>query len=118
MNLTKEQHDILLERIKEEINLYFCGIVMKNDTTYNKIDIINRLRAIEGIVVIKVRQSDYLRNRGTEQVEYTLLETKLISGKDNPDNTLAKIKNLATTGDSKIPGLLQFYPLKKTLKKL
>lgn len=118
MNLTEEQYNFLFEKIKEEIHLYFCGIVIKNDTDYNKVDIINRLRAIEGIVVIKVRQSDYLRNRGNEQIEYTLLETKFISGKDNPDNTLAKIKSLAMAGDSKIQGLLQFYPLKKTLKKL
>jgi hypothetical protein len=96
--------DILLEAV----NLNKIDILIKTATDANKVEVYNQIRALTGVVVVTVEQSEFLDSKATEQFEYSLLHMKYIVTSD-PKKDIDKIKvdALVTT---RIPGLLQFIP--------
>ena len=104
--------DILLE----SISLDRIDILIKTATNINKVEIYNQLRALAGVVVITLEQSEFLDSKATDRFEYSLLHIKYIVTSD-PKTDIDKIKKdaLVTT---RIPGLLQFIPRYKTVANL
>jgi hypothetical protein len=97
----------------EGINVYSIEALIKTIAGENKVEIYNQVRAVSGIVVVNVIQSDFLDNKSTSQYEYSLLKMKYIV-KDTPENDINIIKSLAV---KTIPGLVSFVPRLNTLEK-
>jgi hypothetical protein len=100
--------DILLEAV----SLDKIDILIKTSTDINKVEVYNQIRALAGVVVVTVEQSEFLDSKATDKFEYSLLHMKYIVTAD-PKTDIDKIKvdALVTT---RIPGLLQFIPRYKT----
>lgn len=100
--------DILLEAV----SLDKIDILIKTSTDINKVEVYNQIRALTGVVVVTVEQSEFLDSKATDRFEYSLLHMKYIVTAD-PKTDIDKIKvdALVTT---RIPGLLQFIPRYKT----
>ena len=96
--------DILLEAV----NLNKIDILIKTAADANKVEVYNQIRALTGVVVVTVEQSEFLDSKATDIFEYSLLHMKYIVTSD-PKADIDKIKTdaLVTT---RIPGLLQFIP--------
>ena len=100
--------DILLEAI----SLDKIDVLIKTDTGINKVEVYNQIRALTGVVVVTIEQSEFLDSKATDRFEYSLLHMKYIVTADSKTD-IDKIKKdaLITT---RIPGLLQFIPRYKT----
>ena len=59
-------YNILLE----SITLDKIDILIKSSTEVNKIEIYNQIRAIEGVVVVTIEQSEFLDSKATDKFEY------------------------------------------------
>jgi hypothetical protein len=96
--------DILLEAV----NLNKIDILIKTSADANKVEVYNQIRALTGVVVVTVEQSEFLDSKATDKFEYSLLHMKYIVTSD-PKKDIDKIKTdaLVTT---RISGLLQFIP--------
>jgi hypothetical protein len=96
----------------EAVSLDKIDILIKTSTDTNKVEIYNQIRALTGVVVVTVEQSEFLDSKATDKFEYSLLHMKYIVTSD-PKTDIDKIKvdALVTT---RIPGLLQFIPRYKT----
>ena len=81
----------------------------------NKIEVYNRIRALQGVVVVTVEQNQFLRSKSDEKTEYSLLHLKYIVSKD-PVEAINSIK-MDALSTSRVPGLLQFIPRIKTIQK-
>jgi hypothetical protein len=104
--------DILLEAI----SLDKIDVLIKTATDINKIEIYNQIRALTGVVVVTVEQSEFLDSKATDKFEYSLLHMKYIVTSDSKtDIDKIKVDALSTT---RIPGLLQFIPRYKTAQNL
>jgi ribosomal protein S10 len=97
----------------EGIDVYSIEALIKTIAGENKVEIYNQVRAVSGIVVVTIIQSDFLDNKSTNQYEYSLLKMKYIV-KDTPENDINTIKSLAV---KTIPGLVSFVPRLNTLEK-
>ena len=104
--------DILLEAVA----LDRIDVLIKTSTDINKVEVYNRLRAIEGVVVITVEQNEFLDSKATDKFEYSLLHMKYIVTSD-PKTDIDKIKKNAMV-TTRIPGLLQFIPRYKTAQNI
>lgn len=102
--------------ILEAISLDKIDVLIKTSTDFNKVEIYNRLRAIEGVVVITVEQNEFLDSKATDKFEYSLLHIKYIVSSDSKTD-INKIKQEALI-TKRIPGLLQFIPRYKTAQNL
>jgi hypothetical protein len=101
--------------ILESTNLYKIDILIKTSAESNKVTIYNEIRALTGVVVVTVEQSDFLNNKKTDKFEYSLLHLKyLVTSDPKTDIDAIKLDALVTT---RIPGLLQFIPRYKTVIK-
>jgi hypothetical protein len=100
----------------ESLSIYEIEVMIKVERQANKVDIYNEIRGIDGVVVVKVEQNNYLNTLITDQTEYSLLHMKFIVRKE-PKDELAEIKRRALV-TQKIPGLLKFIPRYKTLEKI
>ena len=100
--------DILLEAVA----LDKIDVLIKTDTGINKVEVYNQIRALTGVVVVTVEQSEFLDSKATDRFEYSLLHMKYIVTADSKTD-IDKIKKdaLITT---RIPGLLQFIPRYQT----
>lgn len=107
----------LKQILKESLTLYEMEVLIRTsrDKDINKIEIYNRLRALQGVVVVNVEQNNFLHTKTDERSEYSLIHIKYIVGRD-PIESMNIIKQDALM-HSKIPGLLQFIPRIKTVKK-
>ena len=104
---------IKLENILlEAISLDKIDVLIKTATDINKVEVYNQLRALAGVVVITVEQSEFLDSKATDKFEYSLLHMKYIVTSD-PKTDIDKIKKDAMV-TTRIPGLLQFIPRYKT----
>lgn len=99
--------------LMEGISVYSIEALIKTTTGENKVEIYNQVRALPGIVVVTVEQSDFLDNKATDNYEYSLLKMKYIV-KTTPEEDINTIKTLST---KLIPGLVQFIPRLKTIEK-
>ena len=96
----------------EAVALNKIDILIKTATDINKVEVYNQIRALTGVVVVTVEQSEFLDSKATDKFEYSLLHMKYIVTSD-PKTDIDKIKvdALVTT---RIQGLLQFIPRYKT----
>jgi hypothetical protein len=102
-------HNILLENI----NVYSVEALIKTIAGENKVEIYNQIRAVSGIIVVTVEQSDFLDSKATNQYEYSLLKIKYLV-LSTPEEDINKIKvNSVKT----IPGLVSFVPRLNTIEK-
>jgi hypothetical protein len=102
-------HNILLENI----NVYSIEALIKTIAGENKVEIYNQIRAVSGIIVVTVEQSDFLDSKATNQYEYSLLKMKYLV-LSTPEEDINKIKvNSVKT----IPGLVSFVPRLNTIEK-
>lgn len=100
----------------EGISVFEIQVIIKTDYNYNRVEIYNLIRALKGVVVVTVEQSEFLDSKRTNLHEYSLLYMKYISTKD-PVSDAKKIMIDAKT-TNKIRGLLQFIPRLKTIRKV
>jgi hypothetical protein len=102
-------HNILLENI----NVYSIEALIKTIAGENKVEIYNQIRAVSGIIVVTIEQSDFLDSKATNQYEYSLLKIKYLV-LSTPEEDINKIKvNSVKT----IPGLVSFVPRLNTIEK-
>jgi hypothetical protein len=106
----------LTDLLLEATNLFKMDVLIKTAADVNKVEVYNQIRAIKGIVVMTIEQSEYLDGQATDKFEYSLLHVKYLVTSD-PKTDIDKIKTdcLITT---RIPGLLQFIPRYQTAKQL
>jgi hypothetical protein len=100
----------------EAVALDKIDVLIKTSTDINKVEIYNQIRALTGVVVVTVEQSEFLDSKATDKFEYSLLHMKYIVTSDSKtDIDNIKKDALITT---RIPGLLQFIPRYKTAQNI
>jgi hypothetical protein len=87
-------------------------VLIKTAADVNKVEIYNQIRAIQGVVVMTIEQSEYLDGQATDKFEYSLLHMKYIVT-SGPKTDIDNIKKDAMI-TTRIQGLLQFIPRYKT----
>jgi hypothetical protein len=106
----------LFNILLESVTLDKIDILIKTSTDVNKVEIYNQIRAIEGVVVVTIEQSEFLDSKATDKFEYSLLHLKyLVKSDAKTDIDIIKKKALITI---RIPGLLQFIPRYTTTQNL
>ena len=102
--------------LNEGIVIFKCDILIKTAAEENKVEIYNEIRALSGVVVVTIEQSDFLNRKATEQYEYSLLKLKYI-GRGDAKTSIKEIGISAVT-KNRVPGLLQFIPRYDTIIKV
>jgi hypothetical protein len=102
--------------LNEGITIFKCDILIKTAADQNKVEIYNEIRALNGVVVVTIEQSDFLDAKATKQYEYSLLKLKYI-GRGDAKTSIKEIGIDAVT-KNRIPGLLQFIPRYNTIVKV
>jgi hypothetical protein len=102
--------------LNEGITVFRCDILIKTRADQNKVEIYNEIRALEGVVVVTIQQSDFLNRKKTNQYEYSLLKVKYI-GRGDAKTSIKDIGIDAVT-KNRVPGLLQFIPRYNTIIKV
>ena len=102
--------------LNEGITIFRCDVLIKTDAEQNKVEVYNEIRALEGVVVVTIEQSDFLDAKATNQYEYSLLKVKYI-GRGDAKTSIKEIGIDAVT-KNRVPGLLQFIPRYNTIVKV
>ena len=102
--------------LNEGITIFRCDVLIKTDAEQNKVEVYNEIRALEGVVVVTIEQSDFLDAKATKQYEYSLLKVKYI-GRGDAKTSIKDIGINAVT-KNRVPGLLQFIPRYNTIVKV
>lgn len=97
-------------------SIYKIEVLIKTSSSENQVFIYNEIRGLEGVVVVTVEQSDFLKSKSDKKYQYALLKMKFLANVE-PKEVVNNIKvdALVTT---KIPGLIQFIPRLNTLEKV
>jgi hypothetical protein len=101
-------------KLLEAINLTKIDILIKTTANINKVEVYNQIRALTGVVVVTIEQSQFLDSKATDRFEYSLLHIKYLVAND-PKTSIDNIKKNALI-TTRIPGLLQFIPRYQTAK--
>ena len=102
--------------LNEGITIFKCDILIKTAAEENKVEIYNEIRALSGVVVVTIEQSDFLNTKATKAYEYSLLKLKYI-GRGDAKTSIKEIGIDAVT-KNRVPGLLQFIPRYDTITKV
>jgi hypothetical protein len=102
--------------LNEGITIFKCDILIKTAANENKVEIYNEIRALSGVVVVTIEQSDFLNTKATKAYEYSLLKLKYI-GRGDAKTAIKEIGIDAVT-KNRVPGLLQFIPRYNTIIKV
>jgi len=102
--------------LNEGITIFRCEVLIKTRADQNKVEIYNEIRALNGVVVVTIEQSDFLNNKATKDYEYSLLKVKYI-GRGDAKSSIKEIGIDAVT-KNRVPGLLQFIPRYNTIIKV
>jgi hypothetical protein len=102
--------------LNEGITIFRCDVLIKTDAEQNKVEVYNEIRALNGVVVVTIEQSDFLDAKATDKYEYSLLKIKYI-GRGDAKTSIKEIGIDAVT-KNKVPGLLQFIPRYNTIIKV
>ena len=102
--------------LNEGITIFKCDILIKTAADENKVEIYNEIRALSGVVVVTIEQSDFLNTKATKAYEYSLLKLKYI-GRGDAKTAIKEIGIDAVTRN-RVPGLLQFIPRYNTIIKV
>ena len=101
-------------KLLEAINLAKIDILIKTSAATNKVEVYNQIRALTGVVVVTIEQSQFLDSKATDRFEYSLLHIKYLVANDSKTSIDDIKKNALIT--TRIPGLLQFIPRYQTAK--
>jgi hypothetical protein len=101
-------------KLLEAINLAKIDVLIKTTANINKVEVYNQIRALTGVVVVTIEQSEFLDSKATDKFEYSLLHIKYLVAND-PKTSIDNIKKNALI-TTRIPGLLQFIPRYQTAK--
>ena len=52
--------------LNEGITIFKCDILIKTAADENKVEIYNEIRALSGVVVVTIEQSDFLNTKATK----------------------------------------------------
>ena len=102
--------------LNEGIVIFRCEVLIKTRADQNKVEIYNEIRALNGVVVVTIEQSDFLNDKTTKDYEYSLLKVKYI-GRGDAKSSIKEIGIDAVT-KNRVPGLLQFIPRYNTIIKV
>lgn len=102
--------------LNEGITIFRCDVLIKTEADQNKVEVYNEVRALEGVVVVTIEQSDFLDAKATNNYEYSLLKIKYI-GRGDAKSSIKDIGINAVT-KNRVPGLLQFIPRYNTIVKV
>ncbi len=94
---------------------------MISDPNINKSEIVNKIRAVPYVVIVRVIEDPRLTQRNNDRYEYTLLSVKFIDVHGQPSKTALEIRNVVRGGDNhmgKIKGVYKFKPLFSSIKRL
>ena len=91
-------------------------MLIKTEAQQNKVEIYNEIRALSGVVVVTIEQSDFLDAKATDKYEYSLLKVKYI-GRGDAKASIKEIGIDAVT-KNRVPGLLKFIPRYPTIIKV
>jgi len=108
-------------KLLEAISIFKFNALLKTDNELNLSEILNELRAVPYVIIIRTIDDPRLEARGTEAHTFSLLSVKLLDIDENPDGAIQRFVDHATKGDGNmrgIPGIIQLIPIKKTLKKV
>jgi hypothetical protein len=106
----------LINILTEALTLYRIEILIKTTTEVNQVFIYNEIRGIKDVVVVTVEQNDFLRSKGNDRYQYSLLKIKYLALKE-PKTAIDEIRMNALV-TNKISGLLQFIPRYNTIEKV
>lgn len=107
--------------LNEVYNLHKMEFLLVSDINMNKSEIINRIRAVPYVVIVRVIEDPRLTQRNNDKYEYTLLSIKFIDVFGRPSKTALQIRNITRAGDNhmnKIKGVYKFKPLFSSVKRL
>ena len=104
----------LTDILTEAVALDKIDVLIKTATDTNKVEVYNQIRALTGVVVVTIEQSEFLDSKATDKFEYSLLHMKYIVTSD-PKTDVNNIKKDALIS-TRIPGLLQFIPRYQTIQ--
>jgi hypothetical protein len=102
--------------LNEMLSIYRIDVLIKTNSNFNQVLIYNEVRALPGVVVVTVQQSDFLDAKANNTSEFSLLKLKYIVT-TTPQDDIQKIKIAAST-THKVEGLLQFIPRIQTIEKI
>jgi hypothetical protein len=105
----------------ENYQIFKAHALMKSNPEVNKSEIINKIRAVPYVIIVRTKEDPRLTYRNTENFEYTLMSIKFLSIMGKPSDTLKRIKNIVLDGNQdihNIKGVIQFRPLFNTIKKV
>ena len=103
----------LTDILTEAVALDKIDVLIKTATDINKVEVYNQIRALTGVVVVTIEQSEFL-DKATDKFEYSLLHMKYLVTSD-PKTDIDNIKKDALIS-TRIPGLLQFIPRYQTIQ--
>jgi hypothetical protein len=101
-------------KLLEAVNLAKIDVLIKTTAKINKVEVYNQIRALTGVVVVTIEQSEFLDSKATDRFEYSLLHIKYLVANDSKTSIDDIKKNALIT--TRIPGLLQFIPRYQTAK--
>lgn len=104
--------------------LYKGYFLIKTLKSFNKVEIVNAIRAIKNVVTVEVDHKNdgrFYKEDANSQYEKSLLRIKFItsSWSQPPEEAANELKQLALglkEGESKIKGLDKFEPINRTLQ--
>jgi hypothetical protein len=107
-------------KLLETIDLYKFDSILKTSNEYNLSDILNELRALPYVIIVRTHEDPRLTVRGTEDHTFSLVTIKLLNVDNNIKISINNLKKQIIQGEEKIgkiEGILQFIPIMKSLKK-
>jgi hypothetical protein len=106
-------------QLLESLDLFKFQAILKVSTDINVGDILNQIRAVPYVIIVRSKEDPRLEFRGSQNFIYVLVNIKFINTKPNPKDQIAAIKGALLNGRTemgKMEGILQFIPIMKTLK--
>lgn len=104
--------------LKESYEIYKIDFLLKSDPEVGKTTIVNEIRAIPYVTVVRLNEDPRVAANNTDQVEYTLLSIKFLNIFTSPNETVKNIQKMINFGDGrmkKIEGVYSLQPLFSTL---
>lgn len=93
------------------LKIFKVGAVIKFERQFDRFEIYNRLRAIEGVIIVTPKDMDKLKSKSTERIEYGYASIKFDGG-TNPVETMRRIVSSAIKGSNeskRIDGLINIH---------
>jgi hypothetical protein len=106
-------------QLLESLDLFKFQAIIKISQDVNVGDVLNELRAVPYVIIVRSKEDPRLEFKGTLKHIYILVSVKFLNTKPNPHQQIEAIKGAIMNGRSemgKVNGVLQFIPIMKTLK--